>query len=65
MKRRGLIAIVTAMAIAGAIGCDEADTEAEERGAKAVELCRGHGGVAALDDDIVVCRDQSVHRGEV
>jgi hypothetical protein len=66
MKRNRLIAIAVAvLAIAIGAGCDEGETEAEERGAAAVELCRGHGGVAALDDDIVVCRDQTVHRGEV
>ena len=48
----------------GGVGCDEGDSRAEERGATAVELCRGHGGVAALDDDIVICRDQTIERGE-
>lgn len=65
MKRNRRISIgVVILAILGGAGCDQADTDAEDRGDAAVELCRGHGGVAALDDDIVVCRDQSVHRGE-
>lgn len=66
MKRNGLISLALAsLAVASGVGCDESDSQAEERGKAAIELCRGHGGVAALDDDIVICRDQSVHEGEV
>jgi hypothetical protein len=42
-------------------------TANEERDARAVEACRGHGGVAAFDDDIAICRDQTfqeVGRGD-
>jgi hypothetical protein len=64
LKRNGPLAIAVAIiAIAGGAGCDEADSEAEDRGAAAVELCEGHGGVAALEDDVVICRDQSAHQG--
>jgi hypothetical protein len=29
-----------------------------------VQACRGHGGVSAFDDNIVICRDQSFHEAE-
>jgi hypothetical protein len=65
MERNRLIATAVAvLAIAGAAGCGQENTEAEERGDRAVELCQGHGGVSALDDDIVICRDESVQVGE-
>jgi hypothetical protein len=31
---------------------------------RAVEACRGHGGVVAFDDDIVICRDHTVWEAE-
>jgi hypothetical protein len=65
MSKKGVLSIAVALTALGAGGCAESDSKAEERGSIAVELCEGHGGVAALDDDIVVCRDQSVHQGEV
>jgi hypothetical protein len=62
---KGVLAAAGAiLAMVGGVACDEGSSRAEERGATAVELCRGHGGVAALDDDIVICRDQTIERGE-
>ena len=31
----------------------------EERGASAAALCRDNGGVAAFDDDAVICNDET------
>jgi hypothetical protein len=62
MRRNGVV--IVAIAILAATfggGCDEANSDAEERGEAAVELCEGRGGVAAFDDDIAICRDHSVH----
>jgi hypothetical protein len=39
-------------------------TATTDRGRRAVGACRGHGGVSAFDDDIVICRDQSFHEAE-
>lgn len=65
MNGKGVLAAAGAiLAMVGGVACDEGGSHAEERGATAVELCRGHGGVAALDDDIVICRDQTIERGE-
>jgi hypothetical protein len=63
MKRNVLVTPVIAIlaAIFGA-ACDAANSESEERGVAAVQLCRGHGGVAAFDDDIAICGDQSVQQ---
>jgi hypothetical protein len=55
-------AVLTAVALAGAgvAGCGESGTEdREERSTQAVNECRGHGGVSAFDDDVVICLDQS------
>jgi hypothetical protein len=54
-----VLAAVT-LAFAGVAGCDEgASTDREERSAEAVNECRGHGGVSAFDDDVVICLDQT------
>jgi hypothetical protein len=29
-----------------------------------VEACRGHGGVVAFDDDLVLCRDQTLQEAD-
>lgn len=50
--------VVAALCAAALVGCG--DSGSDERGATAIGLCVGHGGVAALEDDIVICRDQTV-----
>jgi hypothetical protein len=48
------------LAVAGAVGCGEGVSEdREERSTSAVNECRGHGGVGAFDDDVVICVDQT------
>jgi hypothetical protein len=61
MQRNALVTVAIAI-LAAALGggCNEGNSDAEERGQAAVERCRGHGGVTAYDDDIAICRDHSV-----
>jgi hypothetical protein len=62
MRMRQLVAPTAAvLALAGAAGCgtEGASQDREERSTRAVEQCRGHGGVSAFDDDVVICVDQS------
>jgi hypothetical protein len=49
------------MATAALAGCSspEASESRDERGSNAVDLCRGRGGVTALEDNVVICRDQT------
>ena len=64
MRMRQLVLPVAAtLAVACAAGCgsEGASQDREERSTQAVDECRGHGGVSAFDDDIVICRDQSYH----
>jgi hypothetical protein len=49
---------VALLAIAIVTGCN--DSQSAERGSAAAELCRGHGGIVAIEDEIVICRDQMV-----
>jgi hypothetical protein len=37
----------------------EDQTSSGERASRAVEACRDHDGVAAFDDDIAICRDET------
>ena len=48
---------LAALAAAGIAACGESDSD--NRGVTAVGLCRDHGGVVALEDEIVICRDQT------
>jgi hypothetical protein len=62
MRTRRLVVPVAAMlALAGASGCgsDGSSEGREERSTSAVNECRGHGGVSAFDDDVVICMDQT------
>lgn len=43
-------AVIAALAAAGC---------GDDRGRDVVNACLDHGGVVALDDDVVICRDQS------
>jgi hypothetical protein len=60
--------LVAVLALAGAAGCGSngGSQDREERSATAVNECRGHGGVTAFDDDVVICVDgtSSTERGE-
>jgi hypothetical protein len=60
MKRNALITVAIAILASLGGGCGEANTDAVARGEAAVELCQGHEGVAALEDDVAICRDHSV-----
>lgn len=42
--------------------CGEETADPGDRGPAVVELCKGHDGVAALEDDLVVCGDQTYHQ---
>jgi len=68
-RRSWAPAAVTLLAAAVAVaGCASSDTTADraDRASSALELCRGHGGVTAFDDDAVICRDETFReeRGE-
>ena len=49
---------LTVISAAGVAGCGST-SEADDRGASVIGVCRGHGGVVALEDEIVICRDQT------
>jgi hypothetical protein len=61
VNKRQLMAIVIAMlSLAAFSGCTSDDAAVhEERSSSVIDECREHGGVAAFDDDIVICRDQT------
>jgi hypothetical protein len=62
MRMRQLVLpVVATLAIASAAGCgsEGSSRDWEERSRQAVEDCRGHGGVSAVDDDVVICVDQT------
>jgi hypothetical protein len=62
MRMRQLVLpVAAALAIASTAGCgSEGGTQdREERSTRAVDECRGHGGVGAFDDDVVICIDQT------
>jgi hypothetical protein len=69
MRMRQLVVPAAAvLALAATVGCGTEGTsqDREERSTRAVNECRGHGGVSAFDDDVVICLDQtsSSARGE-
>jgi hypothetical protein len=69
MRMRQLVVPAAAvLALAGTVGCgsEGGSQDREERSRQAVNECRGHGGVGAFDDDVVICLDQSStsERGE-
>jgi hypothetical protein len=59
--RRLLVPVAAMLVLAGGAGCgsDGNSGDREERSAAAVDECRGHGGVSAFDDDVVICLDQT------
>jgi hypothetical protein len=66
MSAKQLILIAIALLVtAGAAACGNEDpiASAEERGSSAVRFCAGHGGVSAIEDDVVICRDEFATEG--
>jgi hypothetical protein len=52
------VAVLAAAAVAGC-SSDGSSADFESRGTTAVDECRGHGGVSAIEDDVVICGDQT------
>jgi hypothetical protein len=50
---------LVAVALAACGGRDAGSTDRVERSARTIDACRDHGGVAAFDDDAVICADQT------
>jgi outer membrane murein-binding lipoprotein Lpp len=63
VNKRQLIAIVSAVvSFATFAGCaSDEPSSREDRASSAVQECRGHGGVGAFEDDVVICRDQTTN----
>jgi hypothetical protein len=65
MNGKGSISIAAALLAATAIaGCgsegeSRGSDAVQDRGSRAVQVCRDHRGVAAFDDDVVICGDQT------
>jgi hypothetical protein len=64
-----MLAISLALPVAVAIGgCASSGSAADrtDRSLSTIEACREHGGVAAFDDDAIICADQTSNdeRGE-
>jgi hypothetical protein len=61
MRMRQVAVPLAVLVLAAAAGCGTTGGSAdrEERSSRAVSECRGHGGVAAIDDDVVICIDQT------
>ena len=58
---RSRIAVITALLLATLTGCgaQESSADRRDRASSAIETCRDHEGVAAFDDDAVICADGS------
>ena len=55
-----IAAVALAASLATACGGGESNSsDRVERSASTIETCRDHGGVAAFDDDAVICEDQT------
>ena len=65
---RSRIAVIAALLLATLPGCgtQESSADRRERASSAIAACRDHQGVAAFDDDAVICADGSFaeERGE-
>jgi hypothetical protein len=59
--RQAVVPVAATLAVASVLGCgaNGSSVDREERSTQAVNECRGHGGVSAFDDDIVICLDQT------
>jgi hypothetical protein len=64
-RKKSLIAValVATAVVAGCASQDPGSVSAEDRGSSAVEGCRAHGGVVAFEDEVVICRDNTVPHG--
>jgi hypothetical protein len=61
---KNALAIVAALLAGAAAGCGEngggsGSDSFRDRGSRAVEACRRHGGVAAIEDEVVICTDHT------
>ena len=52
-----LAALAVVASLTAACGGDSNVSDRSERSARTIEMCREHGGVAAFDDDAVICAD--------
>jgi hypothetical protein len=60
VRRACSIAVVLAASLVAACGGDSpSSTDRAERSTRTIDACRDHGGVAAFDDDSVICDDQT------
>jgi hypothetical protein len=57
-SRPATAAVVAVLVIAG---CGDAAPTRAERGGVVVDACRDNGGVAAFDDESVICSDQTAN----
>ncbi len=57
MRASGLAAALLCAAVLAACSSGQSNAERTARGADAVAACQDHGGVAAFDDDAVICED--------
>lgn len=53
-----IAALLGATALVGC-GSSESSSDRAERASRVIEACAGHGGVAAFDDESVICTDQT------
>jgi hypothetical protein len=51
---------LSVLSAVGLIACG-GTAESDDRGTAAVGICRGHDGAIALEDEFVICRDQTAH----
>ena len=65
IRLASLTALVLAAVTAGC-GAQASSDDRRDRASTAIEACRGHDGVAAFDDDAVICADGTFleERGE-
>jgi hypothetical protein len=50
------------LSLATFAGCaSDVPSSREDRASSAVKECRGHGGVGAFEDDVVICSDQTAN----
>ena len=54
----GAVALAASLAVACG-GSNSSSSDRAERSTRTIDACRDHGGVAAFDDDSVICDDQT------
>jgi hypothetical protein len=60
MRHSPIWLVMAALAlVAGGCGSEASSSERANRATSVVETCRGHDGVAAFDDDAVICGDET------